>query len=370
MQKFTLLGMAFFFSILYSFTYGQYGDFGLPEQPEDTAAVDDLIDYGPINNMAGGYHVGDTVFDFTLYDFDGNSINLYDQLALEKPVILINGSVSCLRFRNTFEIGNTSQEYLLARSFLTDYQNQFNWIFVYGIEAHPTDGNCPSNCPPTTSTDTTVIQAPDYAYRRWSVHSWLNSTEHDFPFNMYADNPDNAVYNNFFARPYGLLAINCDGTVAVRGDWVNSFFMDVNQEMALMQWAMEHEVCAIDWEPIDDSGDDSGDDDGTGDPIYTGPTHALLNGFGEMNGSSNGISGQEADHWVVAPNPAHDILQIRNIPFGSTLTIFDMTGRVAQQWEEITGSVLLETSSMQRGIYVVALTNAEGKVSRQHVILQ
>lgn len=369
MQKILLLGWGFLFSILHSFSYGQYGDFGLPEQPEDIAAVDDLIDYGPLNNMSGGYHVGDTVFDFTLYDFDGNSVNLYEELALEKPVILVNGSVSCLRFRNTFEIGNDSQEFLLARNFFTDYQDQFNWIFVYGIEAHPTDGNCPSNCPPTASTDTTVIQAPEYGYRRWSVHSWLNSTEHDFPFNMYADNPDNAVYNNFFARPYGLLAINCDGTVAVRGDWVNSFFMDVNQEMELMQWAIDHEVCAIDWEPVDDSGDD--DDGGVDDPIYGGPAHAFLNGDSEMDETVNEVTTLEmANPWFVAPNPAHDILQIRNIPSRSKLMIFDMTGRVVQEWNEITGSVVLETSSMQRGIYVVALTNAEGKVSRRHAILQ
>ena len=58
----------------------QYGDFGLPVQPADTASVDDIIYYGEINDMSGGYQVNDTVFNFTLYDFDGNAVELYQEL--------------------------------------------------------------------------------------------------------------------------------------------------------------------------------------------------------------------------------------------------------------------------------------------------
>ena len=127
----------------------QYGDFGLPVQPADTAVVDDIIYYGDYMDMSGGYNVGDTVFDFTAYDFDGNPINLYDQLAGERPVVLVSGSVSCIRFRNVFDPLVPGQEVWAARTFIYDHQDDFNWIFIYGVEAHPTDGNCPSNCPPT-----------------------------------------------------------------------------------------------------------------------------------------------------------------------------------------------------------------------------
>ena len=243
----------------------QYGTFGEDTCPEDSAAVDDIIYYGELLDMSGGYLTGDTVFDFTVYDFDGNPLNLYTELSGEKPVVLINGSVSCLRFRGTFEPDNNGQQYVAARNYLEEHINDYNWIFIYGVEAHPTDGNCPSNCPPTVSNDTTVVQPPFYVDRRWAVRGWEDSPEHDFPFTMYADNPNNAVYNNFFQRPFGLVAINCDGTVALRGDWVNSFFMDATNVTALNEWRLESDACTIDWTPDDGTDDDGTDDDGTDD---------------------------------------------------------------------------------------------------------
>ena len=239
----------------------QYGTFGEDTCPEDSAAVDDIIYYGELLDMSGGYLTGDTVFDFTVYDFDGNPLNLYTELSGEKPVVLINGSVSCLRFRGTFEPDNNGQQYVAARNYLEEHINDYNWIFIYGVEAHPTDGNCPSNCPPTVSNDTTVVQPPFYVDRRWAVRGWEDSPEHDFPFTMYADNPNNAVYNNFFQRPFGMVAINCDGTVAMRGDWVNSFFMDATNVTALNEWRLESNPCSIEWTPDDDGTNDDGTDD-------------------------------------------------------------------------------------------------------------
>ena len=247
----------------------QYGTFGEDTCPEDSAAVDDIIYYGELLDMSGGYLTGDTVFDFTVYDFDGNPLNLYTELSGEKPVVLINGSVSCLRFRGTFEPDNNGQQYVAARNYLEEHINDYNWIFIYGVEAHPTDGNCPSNCPPTVSNDTTVVQPPFYVDRRWAVRGWEDSPEHDFPFTMYADNPNNAVYNNFFQRPFGMVAINCDGTVAMRGDWVNSFFMNSTNVTALNEWRLESNPCSIEWTPDDDgTNDDMSGGYLTGDTVF------------------------------------------------------------------------------------------------------
>lgn len=138
------LGFVLHFGLL---GFGQYGDFGLAEQPTDDQIVDDLIFYGEENDMSGGYAVGDTVSDFTVYDYAGNSLNLYEELSGDKPVVLINGSVSCIRFRNAFNAEEGGQLYYAVGQFIEETQDLFNYIFVYGIEAHPTDGNCPSNCP-------------------------------------------------------------------------------------------------------------------------------------------------------------------------------------------------------------------------------
>ena len=362
----------------------QYGDFGLAEQPADTAAVDDIIYYGDYMDMSGGYNVGDTVFDFTAYDFDGNPINLYDQLAGEQPVVLVSGSVSCIRFRNVFDPLVPGQEVWAARTFIYDHQDDFNWIFIYGVEAHPTDGNCPSNCPPTINTDTAVVQPAVYSERRWAMHDWENSTEHDMPFTMYADNPDNSIYNNFFQRPFGLLALNCDGTVGIRADWVTSFFFDISNGEELMMFRQGYTSCQIDWEPEededeqDDTEDDTEDDDTTGgdddsdddEPVnYDGPNHALEGHTG--NGTASDLSEQAPTGAAlrVFPNPAQSVLTVVSDVRINSLQLTDLCGRTVAQWTAVDRILTLPVADLPRGQYVLIGRTPDGAISHRRVIL-
>jgi len=364
----------------------QYGDFGLAEQPADTAAVDDIIYYGDYMDMSGGYNVGDTVFDFTAYDFDGNPINLYDQLAGERPVVLVSGSVSCIRFRNVFDPLVPGQEVWAARTFIYDHQDDFNWIFIYGVEAHPTDGNCPSNCPPTINTDTAVVQPAVYYERRWAMHDWENSTEHDMPFTMYADNPDNSIYNNFFQRPFGLLALNCDGTVGIRADWVTSFFLDISNGEELMMFRQGYTSCQIDWEPEededeeeqDDTEDDAEDDDTTGgnddsdddEPVdYHGPDHALEGHTG--NGTASDLSEQAPTGAAlrVFPNPAQSVLTVVSDARINSLQLTDLRGRTVAQWTAVDRILTLPVADLPRGQYVLIGRTPDGAISHRRVIL-
>jgi len=362
----------------------QYGDFGLAEQPADTAAVDDIIYYGDYMDMSGGYNVGDTVFDFTAYDFDGNPINLYDQLAGERPVVLVSGSVSCIRFRNVFDPLVPGQEVWAARTFIYDHQDDFNWIFIYGVEAHPTDGNCPSNCPPTINTDTAVVQPAVYYERRWAMHDWENSTEHDMPFTMYADNPDNSIYNNFFQRPFGLLALNCDGTVGIRADWVTSFFLDISNGEELMMFRQGYTSCQIDWEPEedeeeqDDTEDDTEDDDTTGgdddsdddQPVdYHGPDHALEGHTG--NGTASDLSEQAPTGAAlrVFPNPAQSVLTVVSDARINSLQLTDLRGRTVAQWTAVDRILTLPVADLPRGPYVLIGRTPDGAISHRRVIL-
>ncbi|MEE3164805.1 MAG: T9SS type A sorting domain-containing protein [Bacteroidota bacterium] len=373
-----LAGMACTLSV------AQYGDFGLAEQPADTAAVDDIIYYGDYMDMSGGYNVGDTVFDFTAYDFDGNPINLYDQLAGEQPVVLVSGSVSCIRFRNVFDPLVPGQEVWAARTFIYDHQDDFNWIFIYGVEAHPTDGNCPSNCPPTINTDTAVVQPAVYSERRWAMHDWENSTEHDMPFTMYADNPDNSIYNNFFQRPFGLLALNCDGTVGIRADWVTSFFLDISNGEELMMFRQGYTSCQIDWEPEedeeeqDDTEDDTEDDDTTGgdddsdddEPVdYHGPDHALEGHTG--NGTASDLSEQAPTGAAlrVFPNPAQSVLTVVSDARINSLQLTDLRGRTVAQWTAVDRILTLPVADLPRGQYVLIGRTPDGAISHRRVIL-
>ena len=362
----------------------QYGDFGLAEQPADTAAVDDIIYYGDYMDMSGGYNVGDTVFDFTAYDFDGNPINLYDQLAGQRPVVLVSGSVSCIRFRNVFDPLIPGQEVWAARTFIYDHQEDFNWIFIYGVEAHPTDGNCPSNCPPTINTDTAVVQPAVYSERRWAMHDWENSPEHDLPFTMYADNPDNSIYNNFFQRPFGLLALNCDGTVGIRADWVTSFFLDVSNEEELMLFRQNYTSCQIDWEPEededeqDDTEDDTNEDDTTGgdddsdedEPVdYDGPDHALEGHAG--NGTESDLSEQAPIGAAlrVFPNPAQSVLTVVSDAQINSLQLTDLRGRTVAQLTAVDRFLTLPVADLPRGQYVLIGRTPDGAISHRRVIL-
>ena len=364
----------------------QYGDFGLAEQPADTAAVDDIIYYGDYMDMSGGYNVGDTVFDFTAYDFDGNPINLYDQLAGQRPVVLVSGSVSCIRFRNVFDPLIPGQEVWAARTFIYDHQEDFNWIFIYGVEAHPTDGNCPSNCPPTINTDTAVVQPAVYSERRWAMHDWENSPEHDLPFTMYADNPDNSIYNNFFQRPFGLLALNCDGTVGIRADWVTSFFLDVSNGEELMMFRQGYTSCQIDWEPEededeeeqDDTEDDTEDDDTTGgdddsdedEPVdYHGPDHALEGHTG--NGTASDLSEQAPTGAAlrVFPNPAQSVLTVVSDAQINSLQLTDLRGRIVAQRTAVDRFLTLPVADLPRGQYVLIGRTPDGAISHRRVIL-
>ena len=366
----------------------QYGTFGEATCPEDSAAVDDIIYYGELLDMSGGYDTGDTVFDFTVYDFDGNPLNLYTELSGEKPVVLINGSVSCLRFRGTFEPDNNGQQYVAARNYLEEHINDYNWIFIYGVEAHPTDGNCPSNCPPTVSNDTTVVQPPFYVDRRWAVRGWEDSPEHDFPFTMYADNPNNAVYNNFFQRPFGMVAINCDGTVAMRGDWVNSFFMNSTNVTALNEWRLESNPCSIEWTPDDDGTDDDGtdddgtdddgtdddgtDDDGTDDddtPLDDGPSEALTGGNLNNEVVSNGFI-QGSSDLKIYPNPARDLVQIEGLENDARVLLIDMSGRALLDVESTDQVLRIDASAFSPGPYIVIVHEASKAPQRRNLIIQ
>ena len=404
----------------------QYGDFGLAEQPADTAAVNDIIYYGDLMDMSGGYNVGDTVFDFTAYDFDGNPINLYDQLAGERPVVLVSGSVSCIRFRNVFDPLLPGQEVWAARTFIYDHQDDFNWIFIYGVEAHPTDGNCPSNCPPTINTDTAVVQPAIYSERRWAMHNWENSPEHDLPFTMYADNPDNSIYNNFFQRPFGLLALNCDGTVGIRADWVTSFFLDISNEEELMTFRQNYTSCQIIWEPEeggdeedeaeddsteddtsdeeegddedeaeddsteddtsdeeegddeDEAEDDTSDDDTTGDdddsdddePVdYDGPYHALEGHAGSGTASDLSEQASAAAALRVFPNPAQAVLTVVIDSQINSLQLTDLRGRTFAQWTSVDRFMTLPVTDYPRGQYVLIGRTRDGATTHRRVIL-
>ncbi len=314
--------------------FAQSVDFGRATQPSDAESVDELIYYGEDLEFIGGYFEGDTVGDFTVYDFDGTPLNLYQTLENEKPTLIISVSVSCPRATNGFLPG--AEETGLYSSFqqlINEHYDDFNWILVYGVEAHPALGECPSNCPPGAYNDTTVVQHETYLYRRYAAGNLQNSPEHVFPFPIYADNPDNAVYNNFFQRPFGLCAVNCNGVVELRGDWAHTF---IHAEYAALLALIEASPCAD--APIDGDNDDEENPDGEVTSITTIAAANALRAW---------------------PNPAGETVRL-SVPtsFGSAVNIrmFDNYGRVVHDQTSAAGEHTLSLQNLAKGVFVVEIT--------------
>lgn len=356
-----------------AWTQAQHIDFGLTAQPEDTEAIDDLIYYGESMDLSGGYIEGEYVGDFTIYDFEGNSLNLYETLQNGKPTIMVSGSVSCIRFTNAFHpVTATAPAYNTLSNFIEGYQDAFNWIFVYGVEAHPTEGECPSNCPPGSFNDTTVVQHETYLYRRFALGDWLDSPAHDFPFNMYADNPDNAVYNNFFQRPFGALVLNCEGEVVMRGDWLHIFVNTYHSDLvALLEEDMvcevpveeEEEEDSAEEDPIDEDDDladeeedespEEGDDDlGDGTP---GEDDGVVNVAEQFFFDGISIYPNPAKHFTTVEVPEHLLSS------AILMRLYDQHGQVAFE-QRLTGTInMIGIDRIAQGVYVLEIINFEGQ---------
>ncbi len=326
----------------------QYGTMGWDQQPSDDAPIDVLPSHGELNDMSGGYAVGDTVRNFIAYDVEGNAVDLYAKLSGPRPVIVANGSVTCPRFRDIFDEDITSAEFTVSRDFILSHAADFEWVFIYGVEAHPTVGACPTNCPPMTTTDTTVVQAATYGARSAAVNTWNNADHIAFPFSFYADNPDNSIYNTYFERPSGWVALNCDGTVARRGDWLMFSLMNPAVQDDLMEWRSGYQGCAIDWEP-------------PAPPVDPGPS-VQLSGAEE----SVALGTDDAVHEAVFvyPNPTSGEVFIA-VDEPAHMVLWNALGQPVTDARLMMGRNALDFGELPSGVYTAVIaTSASRSVHR------
>ena len=322
----------------------QYGTMGWDQQPADDAPIDVLPNHGELNDMSGGYAVGDTVRNFIAYDVDGNAVDLFAKLSGPRPVIVANGSVTCPRFRDIFDEDITSAEFTVSHEFILSHATEFEWVFIYGIEAHPTIGECPSNCPPVTTTDTTVAQAASYGERRAAVSTWNNADHIAFPFTFYADNPDNSIYNTYFERPSGWVALNCDGTVARRGDWLMFSLIDPAVQADLLEWRSGYQGCTIDWEP-------------PAPPVDPGPSVQLS---GAEESVAMGTDDAIREGAFVYPNPTSGTVFIA-VDEPAQLVLWNAIGQPVTDARLTTWRNALDFGELPTGVYTAVITTSAAR---------
>lgn len=70
----------------------------------------------------------------------------------------------------------------------------------------------------------------------------------------------------------------------------------------------------------------------------------------------------------IYPNPAKDVIHIKNIPVGTSLSIFDVTGKIVHKSITEAKEIHINTSNFADGIYFVQLKNDETLTNKKLII--
>ena len=185
---------------------------GLNQLPQ----ANDLI--CPIPNYLGsftdsGYHKGDTVHDFNLYNKDSEPWRLSEFLKTGKPVLLISSSYTCPIFRGKIPIINELQRL---------YKDQLEIIVFYTVEAHPDKDISPYfgkvNTGAVNQKDGILYRQPIiYADRLKIVEDLLNAYNLEVP--VFIDGPCNEWWLHFGPAPNNATLIDATGIVRIKHAW-------------------------------------------------------------------------------------------------------------------------------------------------------
>jgi anion-transporting ArsA/GET3 family ATPase len=69
----------------------------------------------------------------------------------------------------------------------------------------------------------------------------------------------------------------------------------------------------------------------------------------------------------VYPSPAVDVIVIDGAPAGSTLAVFDLSGRIVYRQGNISGRETVSVASWPAGLYLVSVQTPEGTVTHKMV---
>lgn len=255
-------------------------DLGWDNLPAPTDTIWTLPYIGEPGDFSGGAQIGELCPDITVYDLNGNPINLYESLRPDKHTILVSMSQSCVRVMQGFDPNQMAE----PLNFMNEYMDDFNWIPIYVEEAHPADAeNCPSNCTGTVilSLDgDSIFSHQTYNDRRCLAEELIffgNAPQFDFtyPFsNMYLDNPDNGAMAEIFQAPFGMVVLDCAGEVIIKAPFMSEYLQDTGNWSSLISLAEQADsdndlICNIREEflgtdPFDPCDPLGGDTDGDG----------------------------------------------------------------------------------------------------------
>jgi hypothetical protein len=177
-----------------------------------------------------GIPVGNTVPDFKLYDLNGDSLVLSNELAANKPVVLIAGSLTCPVFRNKINTIN---------QVVSTYSSSIKLFVIYTLEAHPTDTSVYFGYVNITNQNTNagiLFQQPlTYGQRKQMVDTMSSFVTLNAP--VFIDGPCNEWWNVFGPAPNNAYIISPQGKVVTKHGWFDKapdkIFCDLDSILAV-----------------------------------------------------------------------------------------------------------------------------------------
>jgi hypothetical protein len=192
---------------------------GIGPLPNDSDAICPIPWY--LGDYASsGLQSGDTAYDFTLYDLNGNPFHLDSVLALGKPVLLVAGNYTCPVFRDKIPMINYVYN---------SYGSQITTVVIYGVEAHPTDTSPYFgyvNLTQYNINDGIYFPQPTtYGERKlMAVETYVNTT---LQAPVYIDGPCNNWWLNYGPAPNNAYLIDTNGIVFAKHDWYDNYPHDI-----------------------------------------------------------------------------------------------------------------------------------------------
>lgn len=167
-----------------------------------------------------GKFPGDTAAAFTLYGIDGSVFDLGTAL-LQKPVLMIAGSYTCPKYRNSLPVINEVQSL---------FGDQLTTVVVYTAEAHPIIDDSPysGNVNPHAANIAAGIlyeQPSTYGERIEVVQDMLDSMDHAVP--VVIDGACNEWWQYYGPAPNIAYLIGMDGVIVARHTWFDQYPQDI-----------------------------------------------------------------------------------------------------------------------------------------------
>ncbi|MEO6190277.1 MAG: hypothetical protein ABIO44_07840, partial [Saprospiraceae bacterium] len=162
-----------------------------------------------------GYHVGDTVNDFTLFDLEHRAYSLSEMLADGKPVVLISSSYTCPVFRGKVQEIN---------EVFKKYNDKVNILIVYTVEAHPDIDISPYfgkvHTGGTNIAEGILFRQPIAFIDRKKIAAEMLSKIEILP-KLIIDGPCNEWWAHYGPAPNNATIIQPNGQVFAKHDWLN-----------------------------------------------------------------------------------------------------------------------------------------------------